>query len=123
MFDFFRDIALELSGVDSKGAEQQRKDKLDEKRKDRFIFSKGAKVLVYIFGVLYLVAGATTISLAKTSGALNALMILRFIALTLLDVSSVVCLAIGKKKTEIVALILIVLFVLIQYFTTVFVGA
>ena len=80
------------------------------------------KVLVYIFGALYLVAGATTISLAKTSGALNALMILRFIALTLLDVSSVVCLTTGKKKAEIVALILIVMFVLILYFTTVFVG-
>ena len=122
MFDFFRDIALELSGVDSKDAERQRKEKQEEKRKDRFIFSHGVKVLVYIFGVLYLITGATAITVAKTNGALNALMILRFIALTLLDVSSVVCLATGKKKAEIVALILIVMFVLIQYFTAVFVG-
>lgn len=119
MFDFFRDMALELCGVNSKDAEQQRKEKQEAKRKDRFIFSQSVKVLVYIFGVLYLIVGATTISLAKVNGALNALMILRFIVLTLLDVSSLVCLATGKKKAEIGALVLIALFLLMQYFTMV----
>lgn len=121
MFDFFRDMALELCGVDSENAEKQRKEKREAKRKDRFIFSQSVKVLVYVFGILYLIVGGFTISVAKTNGALNALMILRFVALTLLDVSSIVCLATGKKKAEIVALILIIFFVLIQYFTTVFV--
>ena len=53
MFDFFRDMVLELCGVDSENAEKQRKEKREAKRKDRFIFSQSVKVLVYVFGILY----------------------------------------------------------------------
>ena len=119
MFDFFRDIALEMSGIDSKAAKEEREEKREEKRKQRFIFSRSAKVITFVFGILYLIVAGLNIAMMKQSGTMEFVSIIRFSLLTICDIAAMVCLAIGKKKTEIAALILIFVFLIGQYFTVV----
>lgn len=97
---------------------EKRKSKSEAKRKGRFIFSRGAKVITFILGILYLVIAGFNIMLMKKTGSLDAYQIFRFIFLVACDIASLVCIAVSKKKTEIAALILIVVFVIAQYFTT-----
>lgn len=118
MFEFFRDMALEFSGIDSKAADEERKEKKEMKKKDRYIFSTGMKVLVWVVGVLYLVVVAMSIYFMKQAGAIDILNILRYIVMVSIDVAAMICLAIGNKKTEIAAVILIPVFILLLYFGT-----
>lgn len=120
MFDFFRDMYFEYRGVDSNAAKEERENKLKEKKKDKFIFSKSSKVIVFVLGILYLIIAWFNVATMKEIGALNAYKVIRLLFLTSCDIASLVCLAISKKKTEIAALILILVFVLTQYFTTLF---
>ena len=117
MFDFFRDIALEMSGIDSKSAQEQREEKREEKRKNRFIFSKSAKGIVFIFGVFYLIVVWLNVSVMKQSGSFEIASLIRFAVLSICDIAAMVCLVIGKKKAEIIALVLIFLFLVGQYFS------
>lgn len=87
------------------------------RRRETFIFSRGAKVMTFVLGVLYLLIAGFGILTMKEAGALTAYRMIRFVLLAGCDIASLVCLAIGKKKTEIAALILIVLFGVTQYFT------
>lgn len=119
MLDFFRDIALEIGGIDSKSAKEQREEKRENKKKNRFIFSKSAKVFCFFFGIVYLFIAGLNIVQMKQTGSADLLEILRLVVLTALDIGTMVCLAIGKKKAEIVALILVVLFLVVQYYSMV----
>lgn len=119
MFDFFRDIALEVGGIDSKAAKEERREKAENKRKERFIFSKTAKVVAFAFGVFYLLIAGLNVSMMKQTGNVDLVGIVRFSVLTICDIAAMICLAIGKKKTEIAALILIVLFIIGQYFSVI----
>lgn len=98
---------------DYEGAKGRRR-----RRKETFIFSRGAKVMAFVLGILYLLIAGFSVLAMKEAGALTAYRAFRFVLLAGCDIASLVCLAIGKKKTEIAALILIVLFVVTQYFTT-----
>lgn len=117
MFDFFRDIYLELNGVDSDAAEKERQAKKEQKRKERFIFSGSAKVVAFILGILYLLLAGSSLSLLIESGSLDVFKIIRYVFLILCDIAALVCLAIKKKKTELAALIVMIIFILVQYFT------
>lgn len=119
MFDFFRDIALEMSGIDSKSAQEQREEKKEEKRKNRFIFSRSVKVIVFVFGVLYLVVAGINVSIMKQSDSMEIASLIRFAVLTICDIAAMVCLVVGNKKAEIIALILILLFLVGQYFSVI----
>lgn len=117
MFDFFKDIYYELNGIDSNSIQEERRKKREEKRKERFIFSKSAKVIVFIFGILYLIVGIINMTIMKENAAWNVVQIIRLMLLSICDIACLVCLSIGKKKTEIIALILIFVFIVVQYFT------
>lgn len=121
MFDFFRDIILEASGIDPVAAAEVRSERKKAKKMERYIFSRGAKIIVFVFGVLYLVITWFSMKVMKDSGTLSALYLIRYIFLIACDIASLVCLAIGKKKAEVAALVLIVVFVVTQYFTVLFI--
>jgi hypothetical protein len=114
MFDFFQDIILEASGIDSDKVRKKRKEK---KSKDRFIFSGSAKGVVFFFGILYLTIGGFQMSVLK--GQENILFpVLKFIFLSTLDIVALVCLLLRKKKAEVVALVLVIIFFVVMYTTT-----
>lgn len=126
MFDFFKDMALELSGTDSDLVREKEKEKLEERRKTKFIFSKTTKVVVYVLGVLYLVMGGFGIyvslqvgkSAQDVTAGLNILQCVKYGFLSLIDIAAMGCLFSGKRKAEIAALVLIVAFVVLMYSTT-----
>ena len=126
MFDFFKEMTLELFGTDSDSVREIEKEKAEEKRKSRFIFSKTTKVVVYVLGVLYLAIGGfgiyVSLQVAKlTQDATAGSNIWRYVKygfLSLIDIAAMSCLFSGKKKGEIVALVLILVFVVTMYFTT-----
>lgn len=117
MFDFFRDVVLEARGIDSVAAERERKERTKQRKKDRFIFSRSAKGIVLFFGILYLLIGGFQMSILK--GQENILFpVLKFIFLSVLDIAALICLALHKKKTEVVALVLVIIFIVVMYTTT-----
>ena len=117
MFEFFKDMYLELKGIDSEAAAEERRRKEDEKRKNRFIFSGSAKAVTFVVGILYLVIAGILIALMVETGALNIAKLICYVFLILCDLSALICLAVGNKKTEIAAVILIGIFILMMYFS------
>lgn len=124
MFDFFRDMTLELMGKDSDEEEKKRKEKKEQERRERIIFSKGVKRLIYVFGILYIFMGGfslvASIQYAKVtdSAAYGALQTVKFIFLSGVDIAAMICLTKGKKKTEIAGAILVIVFVVCMYLAT-----
>ena len=47
MFDFFREVSMELRGIDVEEVEAKRKAKLEEKRKNRIIFPNSVRGAVF----------------------------------------------------------------------------
>lgn len=112
MFDFFKDLYLERSGLDLEKVNEERKKK-EEKRKNRYIFSSGAKRTIIIFGLFYLIISYYGIyTLIKTRN-IN-LLLIKFIVLSVIDLCGIVNLYINKKKNEIIALICLIIFFVIN---------
>lgn len=120
VYDLLRDITLEMMGIDSKLAEREREEKKqirENKKNEKFIFSKKTKAIIFIFGILYLVIGGFNMRYIK--GHENVvLVILKFILLSAVDIVGLICLAIGKRKTEIAAFVLVIIFIFAMYTTT-----
>lgn len=113
MFDFFKDLYLERSGLDLEKVNEERKKKEEEKRKNRYIFSSGAKRATIIFGLFYLIISYYGIyTLIKTRN-IN-LLLIKFIVLSVIDLCGIVNLYINKKKNEIIALICLIIFFVIN---------
>lgn len=105
MFDFFRDLYLERSGLDLEKVEEERKKKEEEKRKNRYIFSSGAKRTIIVFGIFYLIIsfyGMFTLVKNDNIGIL----FLKFIILSIIDLCGIVNLYINERKNEVIALVL-----------------
>lgn len=117
MFDFFRDIALEISGIDSQEIEQKRRDKKELKKKNKYIFSNSTKGIIYFFGILYFFTGSTSIALSSGSSQMW-FAVIKFVFLSVIDVAALVCLSMKKKKMEKIALVLIAIFVIVMYSTS-----
>lgn len=110
MFDFFKDVVREISGIDSESARKQRREKEEREKLNRFIFSQKNKTMIIVLGVLYLVMAIATVSAAKNLSNPIAT-IITYSVLGMLDVATLISLIFCGKKGEIAALICIFLFV------------
>lgn len=118
MFDWFREMGEELSGIDSKLAKKERMEKREQKKLNRFIFSNGSKALVIALGVLYLIlAGSMIIALKSTTGAIPH--IIKYLFMAVVDLVVIFALIFGKRKGEIVALVGSFIFVVCLFVSTV----
>lgn len=119
MFDFFRDMAIDLAGGNSEEVARKRKEKREEEKANRIFLSRSTKRIIYAFGILYIVMGGISL-FASTSltGNLQIVPFLKFAILSLIDVAAMVCLTMKTKKTEIAAIVLAVAFVAAMYVTT-----
>lgn len=113
MFDFFKDLYLERSGLDLEKVNEERKKKEEEKRKNRFIFSSGAKRTIIIFGLFYLIISYYGIYTLIKNRNVN-LLLIKFIVLSVIDLCGIVNLYINRKKNEIIALICLIIFFVIN---------
>jgi len=113
MFDFFRDILLESQGIDSDKAQREKQGKREQKKLARFIFSRSAKTFIYIVGGFYI--ALAVFNIVSLWGTESKLSIVKYVFLSLVDLSILVSLAINKKRSEIYALIVIVVFLILLY--------
>ena len=119
MFDFFRDMAIDLAGGNSEEVARKRKEKREEEKANRIFLSRSAKRIIYAFGILYIVMGGISLfASASLTGNLQIVPFLKFAILSLIDVAAMVCLTMKTKKTEIAAIVLAVAFVAAMYVTT-----
>lgn len=118
MFEFFRDMAIDLMGGDSEEEARKRKEKREQEKANCIFLSRSTKWIAYIFGILYIVMGGISL-FASTSlnGSLQILPTVKFAILSLIDIAAMVCLTMRTKKTEIAAIILAVVFVAAMYVT------
>ena len=113
MFDIFRDIMLEAKGIDCELAEKERLQKKKEKEKDKIIFSKSVKVVIYVFSLFFIATSLLQIPVLIKTGSV--VFLIRSIVQIMTAIATMICLKIHKKKSEIVAIVLIVVFFLLQY--------
>lgn len=119
MFDFFRDMAIDLAGGNSEEVARKRKEKREEEKANRIFLSRSTKRIIYAFGILYIVMGGISLfASASLTGNLQIVPFLKFAILSLIDVAAMVCLTMKTKKTEIAAIVLAVAFVAAMYVTT-----
>ena len=112
MFNFMKDIYLEMNGIDPEAA---RKEKLEEKTIDKIIFSFRSKVVVWIMGIIYLIITVPIIIFTIKTG-IN-ISIFKYILLMVMDILILTCISIKKKVTESISLAAIICFVLINFLT------
>lgn len=117
MFDFFREMSMELRGIDVEEVEAKRKAKLEEKRKNRIIFPNSIKVLVYVFGVLYFLLTVMNVSLLLKCNALSAWKVIHYVFLCSCDIGAMAFISLKTKKSEIIAGVLIAIFLVTMYTT------
>lgn len=114
MFDFFKDMYFEMAGVDIQSIKKEREEKRKEEKKNRYIFSKNAKLITIAMGVLYLlIAGFEIALLVHFSGSV--LLIIKLILQIIIDIAVIICLGSKKKEYEKIALTLIVIFLVFGY--------
>lgn len=112
MFNFMKDIYLEMNGIDPEAA---RKEKSEEKTIDKVIFSFRSKVVIWIMGIIYLIITVPIIIFMIKTG-IN-ISIFKYILLMVMDILILICISIKKKTSEVIALATIICFVIINFVT------
>lgn len=117
MFDFFRYMADEFSGIDTETAYKEKREREEREREiekeNRIIFSKKAKKIIIGLAVFYLLLTFATVVALK--GFMTLPIVLFYIVKMMLAIGTIIALLIGKKKGETTALALIVAFFLIMF--------
>ena len=115
MFDFFKDIMLEMKGVDTEALHEEMIQEKEEKKKKYFILSKGIKGIIYAFGILYLILSLSSLILLKQSGRVEIYYMILTLISSSIVIACLICISVKNKKAEIAGLILIGIFFIIQY--------
>lgn len=126
MFDWFRDVAFEVMGKNCDEEKIKHIEKKEHEKREKIIFSKGTKRIVYFLGTVYLVMGGVSIyvsnQISKQMGIDTRTdfgKYAKYIVLSLIDTTAMLCLMKKNKKTEIVAIILIIMFMILMYLSSV----
>lgn len=116
MFDIFRDIALELQGIDSEKAELEReKKRLEKKNRDKeekVILPIWAKKIVSVIAIVYLLSCMGTLPIMFNTNI--ALLAIRSVVQIVVAIAILILINIKNKKTEIASIVLIVIFFILQ---------
>lgn len=116
MFDIFRDIALELQGIDSGKAELEREKKRLEKRnrdkEEKVILPIWAKKFVSVIAIVYLLSCMGTLPIMFNTNI--TLLAIRSVVQIVVAIAILILINIKNKKTEIASIVLIVLFFILQ---------
>lgn len=127
MFDWFRDMALEVTGKNSDKEELKRRPKREQEKKEKSIFSKSTKRTVYVLGILYLIMGGmslyVSVQIANSTGysdaGVGAWKYIKYAVLSSIDIAAMVCLLTKKRKMEIAAVVLVVAFIVFMYLSSI----
>lgn len=118
MFDIFRDIALEMQGIDSQKAELEREkkrlEKKDNDKAEKIIIPKYMKKFVSIIVIVYLLSCIGTLPIIFNTNI--TLLAIRSVVQLAVAVGILILINIKNKKTEIASIVLIVIFFVLQNF-------
>lgn len=114
MLDFIKDIVLEAQGIDIEKVHKEKIKKEEEKRSKYYLLSNRTKIIIFIFGIIYLSMEMMNIIISWET---NGMIFIRAkgIILSVIDIAVLVLLTQKNKKAEILAIILSVIFITSMY--------
>lgn len=117
MLDFIRDIVLEARGIDSDKWHRERLEKEEAKKANVYLLSKKTKIIIFAFGIVYLLIEVINIiAFLESNGSLG--LRAKGIILSVIDIIVLICLAQKSKKAEIAAIVLSIIFIISMYAST-----
>lgn len=114
MFDFFKDVIDESHGIDIEQRDRLRKAQKRDEKAERLFLPKGAKSMMYFFGILYVVL-AVLIVVVNMKSHVGFSENAKQIILSILSIASMVLISIKKKQTEIIGTTCFVVFALLLF--------
>lgn len=112
MFDFFKELYLEASGIDMEQIEKESREKLEKEKNNTIILKPKSKkyllfmglifVVIHIFGIVLAVAAHDAASVVKSSIMIG------------LAVSAMICIPVKSRICEIIGIALCVLVILLS---------
>lgn len=117
MLDFIRDIVLEARGIDSDKWHRERLEKEEAKKANVYLLSKKTKIIIFVFGIVYLLIEVINmIVFLESNGSLG--LRAKGILLAVIDIIVLICLTQKSKKAEIAAIVLSIIFIISMYAST-----
>ena len=121
MLDFLRDVILEVKGINSERWHKEKLEKDISKKENIYILSKKTKIIIFVFGIIYLLAEVINIVVfCENNGMIN--IRAKGIILSLIDIIVLVCLVQKNKTAEVIATILSIIFIILMYTSSMFLG-
>jgi len=124
MFEYFRDIANEMNGIDMKAARLEREERLAQEKLSRFIFSKKIRRTVVVICCVSIFISISIIAVAVNTYRENYVgnenifpVVIWNVLLIIISVIVGVSLLNGTKKGELIALVGSFIYVVLLYAT------
>lgn len=108
----FRDMYFEGAGFDVNQMKLERKEKEENNRKEIIIFSNKSKYIISSFGVLFFMVAILCISTGITNK--DYIEIIKYSFMLLLDITGIIFINIKSKRTELIGLIIVIVFILLN---------
>lgn len=119
MLDFLRDVILEVKGINSEKWHKEKLKKDISKKENIYLLSKKTKIIIFVFGIIYLLAEVINIVVFwENNGMIN--IRAKGIILSIIDIIVLVCLLLKNKTAEIIAIILSIIFIILMYTSSMF---
>lgn len=119
MLDFLRDVILEVKGINSEKWHKEKLEKDISKKENIYLLSKKTKIIIFVFGIIYLLAEVINIVVFwENNGMIN--IRAKGIILSIIDIIVLVCLLLKNKTAEIIAIILSIIFIILMYTSSMF---
>lgn len=114
MLDFLRDVILEVKGINSEKWHKEKLEKDISKKENIYLLSKKTKIIIFVFGIIYLLAEVINIVVFwENNGMIN--IRAKGIILSIIDIIVLVCLLLKNKTAEIIAIIFSIIFIILMY--------
>ena len=114
MLDFLRDVILEVKGINSEKWHKEKLEKDISKKENIYLLSKKTKIIIFVFGIIYLLAEVINIVIFwENNGMIN--IRAKGIILSIIDIIVLVCLIQKNKTAEIIAIIFSIIFIILMY--------
>ena len=113
MFDFMKDLYFEMNDYDMDMIREEKKRKIEKEKADTIIFKKKTKIIFLVVGILLLVTSVATLIISVKQ--MNIGSIIKNSILIVLDISTIICMMIKKKQTEVASLVGMALIAIITF--------
>lgn len=111
--NLFNDMYFERAGFDINKMKLERKEKEEIEKRDTIIFSNKNKYIISSFGVFFFAVAILCISSGITNK--NYIEIIKYSFMLILDIAGIIFINIKTKKTELIGLVIVIIFILLNF--------